>query len=118
MTRGKISSPTLAKLGKNESVTIETIDKLCIYLKVQPSDIVQVYEIEEIDKRKIKIKTRFPDAYNFFENEIISPIASELNKYIIDKNGKKVMDIEKIIEDSKKIEELKRKPETENQPLD
>ena len=90
----------LAKLGKNESVTIETIDKLCIYLKVQPSDIVEVYEIEEIDKRKIKIKTRFPDAYNFFENEIISPIASELNKYIIDKYGKKVMDIEKIIEDS------------------
>lgn len=108
----------LAKLGKNESVTIEIIDKLCIYLKVQPSDIVEVYEIEEIDNRKIKIKTRFPDAYNFFENEIISPIASELNKYIINKNGKKVMDIEKIIEDSKKIEELKRKPETENQPLD
>ena len=108
----------LAKLGKNESVTIEIIDKLCIYLKVQPSDIVQVYEIEEIDNREIKNKTRFPDAYNFFENEIISPIASELNKYIIDKNGKKVMDIEKIIEDSKKIEELKRKPETENQPLD
>ena len=49
MARGKISSPTLAKLGKNESVTIEIIDKLCIYLKVQPSDIVQVYEIEEID---------------------------------------------------------------------
>lgn len=33
---------------------------------------------------------------------------------IINKNGKKVMDIEKIIEDSKKIEELKKKPETEN----
>ena len=65
MTRGKISSPTLAKLGKNESVTIEIIDKLCIYLKVQPSDIVQVYEIEEIDNREIKIKTRFPDAYSY-----------------------------------------------------
>ena len=55
----------LAKLGKNESVTIEIIDKLCIYLKVQPSDIVQVYEIEEIDNREIKNKTRFPDAYSY-----------------------------------------------------
>ena len=35
-----ISSPTLAKLGKNEIVSTETIDKLCKYLKCQPGDIM------------------------------------------------------------------------------
>ena len=41
-----ISPPTLAKLGKNESVTMDTIDKLCIFLGVQPSDIIEIYEVK------------------------------------------------------------------------
>ena len=36
-----ISSPTLAKLGKNENVDIETINKICAYLDCQPSDIME-----------------------------------------------------------------------------
>lgn len=35
-----ISSPTLAKLGKNEVVSIHTIDKICHYLDCQPGDIM------------------------------------------------------------------------------
>lgn len=38
-----ISSPTLAKLGKNEIVDISTIDKICSYLNCQPSDIMHWY---------------------------------------------------------------------------
>lgn len=42
LTKNKIISPaTLAKLGKNETITSDTIDKLCDYLKCQPSDIME-----------------------------------------------------------------------------
>lgn len=99
-----ISSPTLAKLGKNESVTMETIDKLCIFLGVQPSDIVEIYEIKEIENRKIKAKIKFPDVNRFGENQIIAPIVKELDKYIVDKNGQKVLDVEKLYKDIRKLE--------------
>ena len=36
-----ISSPTLAKLTKGESVTTETIEKICAALNVQPGDIME-----------------------------------------------------------------------------
>lgn len=36
-----ISSATLANMRNNKSVTIETIDKLCEYLKCQPGDIME-----------------------------------------------------------------------------
>lgn len=36
-----ISSPTLAKLGKNQVVTTDTIDKICTYLDVDPGDIME-----------------------------------------------------------------------------
>ena len=36
-----ISSPTLAKLGKNQIVTTDTIDKICEYLNVAPADIME-----------------------------------------------------------------------------
>ena len=40
-----ISSPTLAKLSKNQNVNSEIIDKLCIFLECQPNDIMQSYKI-------------------------------------------------------------------------
>lgn len=36
-----ISSPTLAKLSKNQVVTTSTIDKICTYLDVDPGDIME-----------------------------------------------------------------------------
>lgn len=36
-----ISSAILAKLGKNENVDVETINKICAYLDCQPSDIME-----------------------------------------------------------------------------
>lgn len=54
LTKNKIISPaTLAKLGKNETVTSDTIEKLCGFLDCQPGDIMeyinenQVKEVEE-----------------------------------------------------------------------
>ncbi len=37
-----ISSPTLAKLSKGENVQTNVIDKICIFLNCQPSDIMEV----------------------------------------------------------------------------
>lgn len=36
-----ISSPTLAKLSKGESVTTDILCKICEYLDCQPSDIME-----------------------------------------------------------------------------
>ncbi len=36
-----LASRTLAKLGKNEYVSTETIDRICSYLEVQPGDIME-----------------------------------------------------------------------------
>ena len=40
---GVVSSPTLAKLGKDENVTVETIGKLCEFLDCQPGDIMEYF---------------------------------------------------------------------------
>lgn len=39
-----ISSPTLAKLSKGETVTTEVIDRICASLDVQPGDIMEYLE--------------------------------------------------------------------------
>lgn len=36
-----ISSPTLAKLSKNQIVTTDSIDKICEYLDVDTADIME-----------------------------------------------------------------------------
>lgn len=36
-----VSSPVVAKLGKNEGVSIDTIDKICELLDCQPGDIME-----------------------------------------------------------------------------
>lgn len=47
-----ISPTVIAKFQKNRSVTTETIDKVCTYLKVQPGDIMEWVESEEVLKEK------------------------------------------------------------------
>ena len=40
--RPVITSSTLAKLGKNESITTDTVERICMFLECQPGDIMQV----------------------------------------------------------------------------
>lgn len=54
-----ISSATLAKLGKNETVSSTVIDKICEFLKCQPGDIMEYISKETITK----FTSQF-DAYN------------------------------------------------------
>ena len=45
-------SPTIiAKFQKNRSVTTETIDKICTYLKIQPSDMMEWISEEEYQQK-------------------------------------------------------------------
>ena len=37
-----ISTPTLAKLGKDENISVDTIVKICVFLGCQPKDIMEV----------------------------------------------------------------------------
>lgn len=44
LTIANISSPTLAKLTKGETVTTEVIEKICNALNVQPGDIMEIVD--------------------------------------------------------------------------
>ena len=41
LSLAKISSPTLAKLSKGDTVTTEVIEKICNALDCQPADIME-----------------------------------------------------------------------------
>ncbi len=43
-----ISSVTLAKLGKNEKISSDTIEKICGFLNCQPGDIMEYISEEQI----------------------------------------------------------------------
>ena len=43
-----VSSPTLAKLGKNESVNMKVIEQICDYLDCQPGDIMERYNPNDV----------------------------------------------------------------------
>ena len=47
-----ISTPTLAKLGKNEFVSMEIIVRICKYFKCQISDIVEI----DLEKQQRKLE--------------------------------------------------------------
>lgn len=55
LTKNKvISTATLAKLSKNDTITSDTIEKLCAFLECQPSDIMEYIsekQIEEVEKK-------------------------------------------------------------------
>lgn len=43
-----ISNSLIAKLGKNENVTVEVLDRICIALKCNIEDIVEVKDNSEV----------------------------------------------------------------------
>lgn len=44
----KLSPSVVAKLQKNRNLNTETLDKVCSYLKLQPSEIMEWVENEEV----------------------------------------------------------------------
>ena len=47
-----ISTNIVSKISKNEGFKTETIDRLCEYLQVQPSEIMEWIPTEEYEKQK------------------------------------------------------------------
>lgn len=74
-----ISSSTLAKIGKNQTITTDTIDKLCLYLDVQPNSIMEVYELNDQGE---KIVFQSPDADYKPVRDVITLALSEWTKYV------------------------------------
>ena len=80
-----ISSKTIAKLSKGANLNTDIIDKICLFLNCQPSDIMEVIEIERleytnsrlINKNEIidevtdkTIQTMYGETIDFDENEM------------------------------------------------
>lgn len=70
-----LSSATVAKLSKGEYISGEAIEKICMFLRCQPGDIMEVTEIAgEFDDETVILKTpivvppenEFED-YRFYE---------------------------------------------------
>lgn len=51
-----ISTNIVSKISKNEGFKTETIDRLCEYLQVQPSEIMEWIPNEEYEKQKQSAK--------------------------------------------------------------
>lgn len=47
-----ITTNAMAKLGKNETVQVEILAKICKVLKCKIEDIIEVYEEEQYDKKQ------------------------------------------------------------------
>lgn len=45
-----LSTKTLAKISNHENINIETIDKICAYLDLQPGDVMEYIN----DKKELK----------------------------------------------------------------
>ena len=49
--RGILPTATVARLRKNEYISMESMEKICIFLNCQPGDIMEVYkEVTYIDE--------------------------------------------------------------------
>lgn len=45
--KAQISTNAVAKMGKNEPVSMETIGKVCCALECKIGDIIEIYEVKE-----------------------------------------------------------------------
>ena len=66
-----ISSATLAKLGKNEMVSLSVIEKICDYLDCQPGDILENVKEHPMAKWKCdKTRKNVQKDINYIENTL------------------------------------------------
>ena len=75
-----ISSPTLAKLSKDEIVRTDIIDKICLFLHCQPENIMEVVTEKNLDPEygEISVKEEYLDFHGGFPEELIN--RSDWNK--------------------------------------
>lgn len=111
LTKNKvISTATLAKLSKNETITSDTIEKLCGFLECQPSDIMEYIsdkQMEEVEKKLDEMTKAVAEqlkAHGVTEEmfaTMFSQSASELVKNMFNGGTKSIGEInQKIVDDT------------------
>ncbi|HIZ44123.1 MAG TPA: helix-turn-helix transcriptional regulator [Firmicutes bacterium] len=61
---GVIARGTLTKLGKNDSVTTDTISKICDYLDCQPGDIMERVTKEQVEETVKVMNQKFEEMFD------------------------------------------------------
>lgn len=61
---GVISRGTLTKLGKNGSVTIDVINKICDYLDCQPGEIMERVTKEQVEETVKVMNQKFEEMFD------------------------------------------------------
>ena len=85
-----ISSPTLAKLAKGEVIKTDIIDRICIFLECQPSDIMEVYNIdfEEEQGSNRPVNTTYINTYNYQTGKTETEI---IDRQYLDSDAEKIL---------------------------
>lgn len=69
---GILSPGTIAKLGKNERVSIDVIESLCDYLECQPGDIMEYISDKKLAEIEEKMQTLSDMLKNLMDKSNIS----------------------------------------------
>lgn len=72
-----ISSPTLAKLSKGETIKTDIIDKICEYLNVQPGDIMEYTKYPMNEDALSEFCNRYADFYSEIPKSEMMDIAAK-----------------------------------------
>ena len=102
-----MSSATLAKLGKNEPVSSTVIEKICDFLKCQPSDIMENVTQEDIEKaadlmnEKINETIELLSATTGMSKEAMIEFTQELPSFIEELKKEKINLFPEIKKDKK-----------------
>ena len=97
-----ISSPTLAKLSKNQYVSGEVIDKLCVFLECQPSEIMQVYKNmtyteeqgNEHTKEVLANQTKLDELFSTLKNDpVVDEVIQHYKNAVKTEKDKQAMDL-------------------------
>ena len=92
-----ISSATLAKLGKNETVSSEVLSKICDFLKCQPGDIMENVTKEDI----VNIGTQMNDKMSKMI-DTLSAITDKSREELVEEFLKETPQLMEMIKSGKK----------------
>lgn len=100
-----ISSKTIAKLSKGANLNTDVIDKICLFLNCQPSDIMEVIEIEELEDSNARLiyKAEIIDTENDKSIQTMYGETIDFNEKDLDFVKKRTKLNENIIDTPKKL---------------
>lgn len=102
-----ISAPTLAKISKGKNINTDVIDKICLFLECQPSDIMEVVydEIDTVNEDGTKVVFKLNDINPEDNEQFLDDIKSI--RTIVEDPEKLKSYIDKIVQ--QKVEDIAKK---------